>query len=74
MAQIDNVGLARAMDMAPITTKVLAERVGVSLTYMCDITGGRRTLKRNPELRKKIAEALGVPTFWIEHHENDDAA
>lgn len=52
-----------------MTPKQLSEAVGLSLTYVCDITAGRRTLKRNPEMRKRIAAALGVPQHWIEHHE-----
>lgn len=57
------------MDMAPMTPKQLADKVGISLTYMCDITAGRRTLKRNPEMRRNLAKALNVPQHWIEHHE-----
>ena len=68
MAAIDPKSLTKAMDMAPMTPKQLAERVGLSLTYICDITAGRRTLKRNPEMRRKIAQALDVPQHWIEHH------
>lgn len=74
MASISPEGLARAMDLAPMTPKVLAEKTGLSLTYVCDITKGRRTLKRNPELRKKIALVLGVPQHWIEHHDSTEAA
>ena len=57
----------RGLDSLPVTQ--LAEATGMSLTYVCDITAGRRTLKRNPELRKKIAVALNVPQHWIEHAE-----
>ena len=69
MAAIDHQGLTKAMDLALVTPKQLAEATGMSLTYVCDITAGRRTLKRNPELRKKIAVALNVPQHWIEHAE-----
>lgn len=58
--------LVQAMD-GRITAKQLADRTGKSLTYICDITKGRRTLKRNPQLRVAIAEAIGVPRDWIEH-------
>lgn len=68
MAAIDSDRLRTAMDRAPMTTKQLADAVGVSLTYMSDITHGRRSLKRNPGLRRQIAVALGCPTDWIEHH------
>lgn len=74
MAIIDPAGLAKAMDLAPMSAKRLADTVGISIQYITDITRGRRTLKRNPELRHKIAAALGVPQFWIESHETEDAA
>ena len=41
--------------------------VGISMSYLCDIEEGRRTLKRNPGLIKKIAETLNVPMSMIEH-------
>lgn len=66
VAAIDKTGLAKAMDMAQMTPKRLAEELDLSLTYVCDIRDGRRTLKRSPELRARIARALNVPTFWIE--------
>jgi len=72
MAKISPQGLERAMATAPMTAKQLAEVTGLSLTYVCDITAGRRTLKRNPEMRKRIAAALGVPQHWIEHQEHTD--
>ena len=72
MAQIDPVGLAKAMDLAPMSAKRLAAAVEISIQYMTDIRAGRRTLGRNPELRAKLAAALGVPTFWIEQRETED--
>lgn len=68
MSAIDPVGLTRAMEMAPMTAKQLADKSDISLTYMCDIIAGRRTLKRNPDLRRNLAAALKVPQHWIEHH------
>lgn len=62
------------MDDANVTPKQLAEAIGMSLTYVCDITAGRRTLKRNPELRGKIAKALDCPRFWIEAERPDPEA
>lgn len=44
-----------------------AEKVGISCQYLCDIEEGRRLLKRNPGLLKKIAETLNVPMSMIEH-------
>jgi transcriptional regulator with XRE-family HTH domain len=68
MTVINSLDLTRAMDRAPMTASQLAREVGVSLTYICDIRAGRRKLSRNPALRRRIAEALGVPQHWIEEH------
>lgn len=57
-----------------MTPKKLAEATGKSLTYICDIVAGRRTLKRNPDLRNSIARALGCPRDWIEHERPDPEA
>ena len=70
MAAINQRGLAKAMDLVPMTTKQLHEELvkrghTISFSYTCDIVNGRG-LKRNPALRKAIAEVLGVPQFWIE--------
>ena len=72
MAAIDPYSLTKAMAKAPMTAKQLVEALRqegqpVSLQYVCDITSGRRTLKRNPALRRAIAAALDVPQHWIEH-------
>lgn len=69
MPPIDPELLRKAMAKAPMGTKELAERVNVSITYMSDIVHGRRTLKRNPALRRAIAIALDVPQHWIEEHQ-----
>jgi hypothetical protein len=66
MTQIDPENLARAMQRAPMSTSRLAEQAGISLSYMCDILAGRRTLQRNPDLRRRLAIALDVPQHWIE--------
>lgn len=66
MSGINAADLLLAMDRAPMTTSQLARTVGISLSYMCDITSGRRNLKRNPALRRRIAVALNVPQHWIE--------
>ena len=44
------------------------------MQYLCDIEEGRRTLKRNPGLIKRIAEALNVPTSMIEHRVQGEVA
>lgn len=63
---IDPDRLNRAIELARITPKQLAEKVGISLQYMCDITSGHRRLKRSPDLVGRIAEALEVPPDWIQ--------
>lgn len=67
MAAIDPKALENAMNLAGVSPVNLAKRVGISDDYMRNIRSGYRTLKRNPELRKAIAQALDVPIRWIEH-------
>lgn len=57
-----------------ISPAVLAERVGVSPHYISNILNGHRRLKRNPELRRKIAAALDRPLDWIEAERPDEVA
>lgn len=66
MAAIDDEALRDWIDAKGWTIKGLADEVGISLTYMADIARGVRTLKRNPVLRKKIADTLQVPVTRIE--------
>lgn len=65
-AAIDHKRLQKALDGAGVTPQQLAKGVDISIQYACDIVAGRRTLKRNPELRKKIAKFANVPVDWIE--------
>jgi predicted GIY-YIG superfamily endonuclease len=51
---VEGTWLASAMHAAGITAKQLADRVEVSLAYVCDIRSGRSTLKRNPQLRERL--------------------
>lgn len=44
-----------------------AHRIGISAQYLRDIENGRRTLKRNPELIRRIAQELNVPMSMVEH-------
>lgn len=67
MPELDKDLLAKAMDLSGVTQKQLAEDIGKSKQYVSDMVSGHRTLKRNPALRKLIAEKLNVPTHWIEH-------
>lgn len=66
MAGIDHELLGKAMRKSKITPQRLADETGKSLQYICDITKGRRTLKRNPALIDRIAEVCDVPPHWIE--------
>lgn len=52
--------------MAGFTPRQLAEQVGISPDYVVNIRNGHRRLKRNPALRRRLADALGVPVRWIE--------
>lgn len=66
MPSIDPQRLTTAMEIAGVNPTELARRVGVTKDYISHLTAGRRRLKRNPILRRKIADALGVPVDWIE--------
>lgn len=76
MAAIDHKGLAKAIEKCGYEGRQvqLAAEVGISPQYLSDILGGRRKLKRNPELRKKLADALDVPRRWIETSDPSEAA
>ena len=49
-----------------MTPTQLAEQLGISRSYLVRITNGSGRLKRNPVLRRQIADALDVPVHWIE--------
>lgn len=68
MAAIDRAGLAKAIELAGYEGRQneLASDLGISPQYLTDIIKGRRTLKRNPELRARMAKQLDVPRRWIE--------
>lgn len=66
MPGIDHTALKTAMDKAGITPKQLSDTTGLSLSYVCDLRSGRRRLKREPVVRRRIADALDVPVHWIE--------
>lgn len=74
MAAIDgaHVKILRERDGASATE--FAKRLDISLTYLGDIEAGRRTLKRNPGLIKRIAEELHVPTSMIERRNGEVAS
>ena len=81
MPAIDPDTLTTAMVMTGTTASDIAARCDISLQYVCDVKAGRRTLKRNPELRAAIAAAItteqtpnGVPVRWIERPGADGGA
>lgn len=43
------------------TVAQFAKELGISTDYLRNIEGGHRTLKRRPDLIKKMADLLGVP-------------
>lgn len=66
VAGIDGAALKKAREMDGASRTQLAERAGISVQYLCDIEEGRRTLKRNPGLVNRLAEACGVPKSWLQ--------
>lgn len=68
MGSIDAKRLAKAMD-GRITPAQLADRTGLPLNKVCDVLAGRRNLKRSPQLRVALAQAIGVPRDWIEQQD-----
>jgi hypothetical protein len=82
MPAIDPKRLTQAMELASVTPTELTERLNddgmrdVTLSYVARICKGDRRLKRNPVLRNRIAQALGVRRDWIETERPlvDDAA
>jgi transcriptional regulator with XRE-family HTH domain len=69
---LDAHGLATAFELSGLTVGELTRRLNdgphskVSESYVRAILRGDRRLKRNPVLRRRIADALGVPLYWIE--------
>lgn len=53
---------------------LFAQQVGVSLQYLCDIEDGRRTLKRNPGLIRRMATVLNVPVSMLERRAPGEAS
>lgn len=73
MPAIDPNNLTKAMERSGLTPTRLADELGVSLSYVVRIMHGNRRLKRNPALRRRIADALDVPQHWIEHQDSGAA-
>lgn len=74
MPSIDPKRLQVALNATGIPVAELARRVGVTTSYMARIVNGDRRLKRNPALRRQIANALGVYPDWIEARDQEIAA
>lgn len=62
---VDPVALRREMAKEGVTPKAFAAQLGVSLSYMCDILSGRRRVKRNPVLIRRMADALNCRVSTI---------
>lgn len=69
MTAIDPKAFSKAMDLAGFSPRQLAVRVGISSDYVQNVRNGHRRLKRNPVLRRRLADELGVPVRWIESEE-----
>lgn len=70
---IDGSALKILREKDGYSLSAFALKVGVSLSYLMDIESGRRTLKRNPGLIKRMAEALDVPMSMISTHAPGEA-
>lgn len=66
MAGINHETLEALREKDGLSKTDFAKRLGISLTYYCDIERGTRKLKRSPGLIKKIAEELNVPLSALE--------
>ena len=54
------------MSHSGVTTVALADRLDISVQYASQLVNGQRRAKRNPILRRRIADVLGVPRRAIE--------
>jgi transcriptional regulator with XRE-family HTH domain len=66
MAGINHEALKAFREKDGSTPTDMAKRLGISLSYYCDIEKGVRKLKRNPGLVRKAAEILNVPLSALE--------
>lgn len=64
--QIDGEAVRILRELRRLDPDVFASRIGISPSYLRDLETGARTLSRNPDLRGRIAEVLGVPRRMIE--------
>jgi transcriptional regulator with XRE-family HTH domain len=70
---IDPREVRRALSNSGKTPTQVANELGISLSYFVRITRGHRRLKRNPVLRRRIADALNTPVRAIEVPQDEAA-
>jgi transcriptional regulator with XRE-family HTH domain len=63
---IDHKALRAEMDRSGVTVAELARAVDISLPYASNLVAGRKKAKRQPVLRRRIADTLGVRPRSIE--------
>lgn len=66
MAEVDGAALRILREKDGWAAKDFAEHLKISKSYLSDIEQGRRTLKHNPGLISRMADALNVPKSMIE--------
>lgn len=66
MAVVDGATLKVLRERTGWSGQDFAAALGISAPYLSDIEAGRRTLKQNPALLKRMAEALNVPQSMIQ--------
>lgn len=70
---IDGEALRILREKDGYNQSAFAAAVAISPQYLGDIESGRRTLKRNPALIKKMADQLNVPMSMLEHRAPGEA-
>ena len=66
MAALDPAALRQIMDANGFSSSDLARECDITEDYVRRLRAGSRRLKRNPVMRRRIADACGVPVHWIE--------
>jgi transcriptional regulator with XRE-family HTH domain len=61
MATVDGTFVRTQREAKGYTTKQFAEELGISTDYLANIENGHRTLKRRPDLIKRMADLLDTP-------------
>ena len=73
MAALDPAALRQIMDTNGFSSSDLARHLDVTEDYVRRLRAGSRRLKRHPVMRRRLADALGVPVRWIETADDQDA-